>query len=112
MPTRYHITLPDPANARGPEPSLSFRASGADGFAEELEAALRTPALFERWRAMQDEPDDVDPALGATDPLATVTGEQRHLKIDLVVSTSLPGGILRQRLRWLAGSNWELRDVR
>ena len=62
----YHLQLPDGARARGAEPSLSFRASGGPALARELEDALRSPALFERWRAMQPDPDEVDAALGAT----------------------------------------------
>lgn len=109
---RYFLTLPDPAAARGPEPGLSFSAQGAEGFASELEAALRTPHLFETWRAMQADPDAIDASLGQTDPKATVTGKQRSLSIDLEVDTGLPGPIVRTRLRWLAGANWQLRDVR
>lgn len=112
MTVHYSISLPDPAKARGNDPRLSFTASGADAFAEQLQAALRTPELFERWKAIQDEPEDVDPGLGATDPQATVTGKQSDLRIDLVASTSLPGDLFKQRLRMLAGSHWELRDVR
>jgi hypothetical protein len=111
MATRYFIRLPDPARARGNEPDLSFRSAGAEGLADELESALRSPTLFERWRAKQDEPDTVDPGLGATDAAARVTGAQHDLSVDLVVVTSLPGNVFKQRLRWLAGSNWELRDV-
>lgn len=111
MATRYHITLPDGALARGRDPALSFTAQGADTFAEQLQAALRSDGLFERWRAAQEEPDAVDPALGATDPHATVQGMQDDLHIDLIVVTSLPGDILRQRMRLLAGSGWQLRDV-
>ena len=111
MPVRYQIRLPDPSQARGGEPSLSFSAHGAETFAEQLQDALRTPVLFERWRAMQDEPDEVDPALGVTDSDATVSGEQRDLSITLVAVTSIPGDILQQRLRWLAGNRWELRNV-
>ncbi|GAB2489371.1 hypothetical protein [Arenimonas alkanexedens] len=112
MASRFMIRLPDPALARGDEPTLSFHSVGADGFAEELEAALRTPALFERWKAMQDEPDEVDAALGLVDPDARVTGVQRDLKIELEARTSLSHGLLRQRMRLLAGSHWELADVR
>ena len=111
MSVRYQIRLPEPALARGSEPSLAFTAHGADAFAEQLQDALRTLVLFERWRAMQDEPDEVDPSLGATDPAAAVSGEQRDLSIDLVAVTSIPGDILQQRLRWLAGNRWELRNV-
>ncbi len=111
-PVHYSISLPDPSKARGSDPRLSFTASGAEAFAEQLQDALRTPELFERWRATQDEPDEVDPAMGATDPNATVTGQQADLRINLVVTTSLPGDLFKQRLRLLAGNNWEMRDVR
>lgn len=112
MTVHYSISLPDPAKARGNDPRLSFTASGADAFAEQLQTALRTSELFERWKATQDEPDDVDPGLGATDPQATVIGEQADLRINLVASTTLSGDLFKQRMRWLAGTNWELRDVR
>lgn len=111
MPTRYYISLPDPANARGKDAELAFRAQGADGFASELQDALSTDALFQRWRAKQEEPDQVDPALGATDAGATVTGQQDHLHIDLLVTTALPSALLRHRLGLLAGNGWQLRDV-
>lgn len=111
MPTRYYIRLPDPANARGGDAELGFHTQGAAGFAEELQAALRSDVLFERWRAKQDDPDEIDPALGATDPGATVSGEQHDLHVELVVSTALPSTVLRQRLSLLAGSHWQLRDV-
>src|SRR3546814_21052577 len=78
--------------------------------ARELQDALRTPALFERWRATQDDPDEVDPALGATDPTATVEGRQADLHIDLIVVTSISGAVFKQSLRLLAGSAWVLRD--
>ena len=110
--TVYHIRLPDPARARGADPDLSFRAHGADGFAEELQQALASDRLFERWRALQDEPDEIEPELGATDPTARVEAEQADLSILLRVHTRIGSRVLRQRLRWLAGSNWDLRDVR
>ncbi|MEO5963666.1 MAG: hypothetical protein ABIO75_09065 [Thermomonas sp.] len=111
MPMRYYISLPDPARARGADPALSFHSQGADGLAAELQAALRSDHLFEQWRAQQDEPDEVDPAFGATDADAMVEGEQHDLHIDLVVTTSLPSVVLRQRLGLLAGNGWQLRDV-
>ena len=111
MATRYYISIPDGAVARGPDGDLSFRSTGPEGLAEELQAALRTDTLFERWRAKQDDPDDVDMSLASVDPSATVTGEQDSLKADLVVTTSISGNVLKHRLRLLAGSNWELRDV-
>ena len=112
MATRYYLRLTDPETARGDDPDLAFRSKGAAGFAEELQAALRTPVLFDRWRSKQEEPDKVDPTLGATDPSATVTGEDKHLDVWLVATTSLPGSLFKQRMRWLAGSHWQLSDVR
>ena len=97
--------------ARGSDADLAFRSEGAEGLASELEQALRTADSFERWRAKQDDPENVDPGLGATDPAATVVGKQHDLSIDLVATTSLPGSIFKPRLRWLAGSGGELRDV-
>jgi hypothetical protein len=111
MPTRYYIRLPDGAAARGSDPALSFSAHGADGFAEQLQQAMRTTAIFDRWRGSQDDPDDVDASLGASDPNAVATGEQHDLSIDLALTTTLPGEIVRHRLRLLAGSAWQLRDV-
>lgn len=111
MATRYYLSLPDGSRARGSNPDLSFTAQGAEGFAEELQAALRSDALFQRWRALQPDPDAVDPSFGATDPGAIVQGQQHDLRIDLIVTTSLPGSVFKQRLRLLAGSGWELRDV-
>ena len=58
-----------------------------------------------------EDPDAVDPALGATDPNASVIGSQDDLHIDLVATSSIPGDVLKHRLRLLAGSSWELRDV-
>lgn len=111
MATRYYISLPDSARARGSDATLSFTAQSGPALASELEAALRGDGLFQRWRATQADPDAVDPALGAIDPAATVLGEQHDLRIDLIVTTSLPGSVFKQRLRLLAGSGWELRDV-
>lgn len=111
MPIRYHIALPEPAQARGSDPALAFRSQSAGGLASELQEALRGSALFDRWRDQQEDPDEVDPALGATDPDATVEGSQHDLHVDLVAVTSIPGAVLRHRLRLLAGNGWELRDV-
>lgn len=111
MATRYYISLPDPSRARGGDAAFAFTAQGADAFAAQLQDALRSDGLFERWRAAQDDPEGVDPSLGATDPSASVRGEQDDLHVDLIATTSLPGGVLKHRLRLLAGSGWELRDV-
>lgn len=111
MATRYYISLPDPQRARGSDARFAFHSRGAQGLAQELQDALRTDALFQRWRSAQDDPDAIDAALGVSDPAATVNGEQSDLKIDLIVVTSLPGSVFKHRLRLLAGSGWELRDV-
>ncbi|AAM35629.1 conserved hypothetical protein [Xanthomonas citri pv. citri str. 306] len=91
---------------------MSFTANGAEAFAEQLQAALRDSAWFDRWRQLQTDPDEVDPSLGITDPAATVTGKQHDLRIDLVATTSLPGELFKQRMQALAGSHWQMRDVR
>jgi hypothetical protein len=111
MPQRYHLVLPDAAAARGSDRSLAFSANGAEEYAAQLQRALRTTSLFEAWRALQDDPDEVDAALGATDPNATVSGSQRDLRIELVVITSISGSVLRHRMKLLAGSGWTLNDV-
>ena len=112
MRNRYFLHLPDPAKARGSEPTLAFRSSGAEGMAEELEEALRGTALFDRWRNMQDDPDAVDPGMAAVDANARVEGHQHDLAVDLEATTDLPGAVFKHRLRLLAGSGWQLRDVR
>ncbi|MGH8033341.1 MAG: hypothetical protein ACREO8_13530 [Luteimonas sp.] len=110
MATRYYIRLPDPGKARA-SGEFAFRSHGADGLAQELQHALCGVEYFQRWRAAQHDPDSVDPSLGATDASATVTGKQHDLHIDLIAVTSLPGSVFKHRLRLLAGSAWELRDV-
>lgn len=112
MAVTYTIALPDPAQARGPDPALAFSASGAEAFASQLQQALQTDGLFQRWCNLQDDPDDIDPLLGATDTAARVSGEQDDLRILLRVTTALPSLVIKHRLHLLAGNHWELRDVR
>ena len=109
--TRYYLRLPEPTLARGNDIALAFRSHSAEGFAEELQQALRTTALFERWRSRQEDPDAVDSSLGATDPTATVIGQPHDLAIDLIVVTALSGAVFKHRLRLLAGHHWQLRDI-
>lgn len=111
MKTRYYLRLPDPSLARGAEPSLAFRSDSAEGLAMELQTALRSSGLFERWRALQPDPEAVDAELAVSDPQAQVRGEQSDLAIDLIVTTAIPGAVLKHRLRLLAGGQWQLRDV-
>lgn len=110
MRNRYYISLPEPA-ALAAAGAFAFRSHGAAGIADELQAALRTDALFRRWAATQDDPDEIENALAAVDPEATVTGEQNDLRIDLVVTTGLSSAVLKHRLQLLAGRGWQLRDV-
>ena len=107
----YDIRVPDTSKL-DQAGRFAMAARGPEGIAEELQDALRGTALFERWRQTQDEPDEVDPALGAVDAQAKVSGRQRNLGVDLVVETTIPGEIMRHRLGLLAGSAWELRNVR
>lgn len=111
MKTRYFLRLPNAKLARGPDPALAFRSESAEGLAEELQSALRTTVLFEQWKRTQSDPDAVDDSLAAVDAQAQVSGEQVDLHVDLVAVTSLPGSVFKHRLRVLAGSNWQLRDV-
>ncbi len=111
MTVRYHLRLPDPAAARGSDARFAFRSSGAEGLAQELQDALQSAALFERWRDAQADPDEVDASLGVVDAAASVSGEQRDLSVVLVARTALPGAVFKHRLRLLAGNHWELRDV-
>jgi len=111
MSTRYLIRIPDTDKARA-SGEYALRSQGPDGIATELQEALRGEALFGRWRDAQPDPDDVDPALGITDPAAQVTGAQRDLGIDLTVDTTISSTVLKHRLKLLAGGAWELRDVR
>ncbi|MDO5609230.1 MAG: hypothetical protein Q4G62_00350 [Pseudomonadota bacterium] len=111
MRNRYFISLPEPEQARGAD-GLGFTSHGADGFAEELQAALRGDGLFKKWLATQHDPEDVDPKLAATDPAAEVSGKLDDLHIDLEAVTDIGGDVLKHRLRLLAGNHWQLRDVR
>lgn len=108
----YYISLPDPDKARGSDPELAFTAHGAAGFAEELQAALSSTALFNKWKAKQSDPDAVPEQWGVIDPAATVTGTQDDLQIKLEARTTIKGEILKERLRLLAGPHWTLHDVR
>jgi hypothetical protein len=109
---RYYLSIDDLARARGQFSELSFHGNSPDSFATLLQSALREPTLWRRWRAMQPDPDAVDPALGASDPAATVTATQSDLHTDVVVTTNLPHAILKHRLTLLVGAHWSLRDVK
>jgi hypothetical protein len=115
MPLRnhYYLSIDDLVHARGPVAELAYDGAGPDDFAAALRAALQQPSLFERWRAMQEEPDEVDPALGAVDPEATVQAKVDDMqRVDVDLVTALPMSIVRHRLNLLIGANWTLRDMR
>ncbi len=110
--SRYFLSIDDLAKARGADPALSYAGAGPGDFAAALQEALRSPTLFERWRAAQPDPDEVDPSLGVTDAQAQVQASVADLHVEVSVTTGLPMRILRHRLNLLIGASWQLRDVR
>ncbi|WP_267224791.1 hypothetical protein [Dyella silvae] len=114
MPFRshYYLSIDDLSQAKGPVPALSYDGAGPDDLAAAVQEAMRTPTLFERWRAMQADPDDVDPSQAVIDPAATVSARVDDLRIDVDLITDLPMSIVRHRLNLLIGPCWQLRDMR
>lgn len=115
MPQRnhYYLGIDDLAQARGPIESLRYDGAGPNDFAAALTEAMRSPQLFEHWRALQEEPDEVDPALGVTDASAearAAVDDMQRVDVDLI--TSLPMSVVRHRLNLLIGKHWSLRDMR
>ncbi len=108
---RFYLTIANLAKARGPDPDLSFQGSSPQSFAEALQAALRQPVLFQRWKAKQPDPDEVDQTLAPVDPAATVIAKLDDLHTDVQVVTTLTHSVMRHRLFILIGPNWQLRDV-
>ena len=110
--TTYFLSVKDMARAKGPDPDLSFEGIGPDKLAADIAAAMSSDGFFQRWRAKQPEPDEVDPSLGVTDASASATGELSNDRTDIALTTSLPMRIVKHRLNLLIGSSWELRDTR
>jgi hypothetical protein len=108
---RYYLTIANLATARGPDADLSFQGSSPQSFATALQEALRQPILFQRWKAKQPDPDEVDQSLAPVDPNATVSAKLDDLQTDVEVVTSLTHFVLRHRLFILIGPNWKLHDV-
>lgn len=108
---RYFVTIDSLSDARGDSPALSFTGDSPETLAIILQAALREPGLWERWRSAQDDPDTVDPSTGATDPAATVSGALSDLRGELKITTVLSHAIVKHRLDLLIGRHWKLRDV-
>jgi hypothetical protein len=108
---RFLISIGDLANARGETAQLRFEGVSPEHLASVLQDALRDPDLWQRWRSLQEDPDAVDPATGATDPAATVSGSLEAQRSELVVITRLPHALVKHRLDLLIGRHWKLRDV-
>ena len=108
---RYYLTIANLATARGPDADLSFQGSSPQAFADALQEALRKPILFDRWKAKQPDPDNVDASLAPDDPNATVAAELKDLHTDVEVVTTLTHSVLRHRLFILIGPHWQLHDV-
>ena len=113
MPTvqRYNFSIDDLVKARGESSELSFKGGSPDSFAALLQTALAEPVLWQRWRAMQPDPDAIDPALGVSDPNAKVQAQQSDLHINVQVTTALSYAIIKHRMTMLIGKHWTLRDV-
>lgn len=109
---RYYFSIDDIRRARGADPGLAWQGSSPDDLAATVQDALRGTALFELWRAMQPDPDEVDMGLAATDPQAQASARLADLHADLELVTDLPMRVVHARLNWLIGSHWKLRDMR
>jgi hypothetical protein len=109
---RYYLTIDNLGQAQGTDAELAFRGASPQSFAAALQSALQTNVLFQRWRARQPDPDEVDESLAPVDPAAHVSAHQDDLHAEVEVVTSLPHSILRHRLDLLIGHHWKLRDVR
>lgn len=109
---RFYLSIGDSATARGADPAFAFDGSSPQALAQAVQAALSQRTLFERWRAVQPDPDAVDPALARFDPEARAEARQADLSVDLIITTTLPMYVLKHRLRLLIGTHWTLHDVR
>lgn len=108
---RYFVTIDSLSTARGENNTLSFKGESPDTFALVLQTALREPTLWEQWRSMEDEPDEVDPLGGATDAAASVTANLAGERTEVKITTTLPHALVKHRLDLLIGKSWKLRDV-
>ncbi|MEO7432146.1 MAG: hypothetical protein ABIR62_08980 [Dokdonella sp.] len=108
---RYMFSIDDLPKARGESHELSFQGGSAESLAALLQQALREPSLWQRWLAMQPDPDAVDAALGQNDPAAIVEAHQSDVHVSVTVTSSLPHAIIKHRLTLLVGKHWTLRNV-
>lgn len=111
---KFYIGLPEPALARGQIAAYSFNAHGVDEYAAQLQRALSDSGYIRSWLAGldDDDADAVDPQLLAVDAHARVSGEQHDLSFSLIADTTLNGAAFKHRMRLLAGSHWQLTDVK
>jgi hypothetical protein len=111
---KFYIVLPDPELARGEIATFSFSAQSVQGLAGQLQNALSNPSYCQSWLASLDEDaaENVDPQLLAVDAQAKVSGEQHDLSFSLLADTALNGTAFKHRMRLLAGSHWQLTDVK
>ncbi len=108
---RYMFSIDDLAKARGESHELSFQGDSSESFATLLQQSLREPVLWQRWKSMQPDPDAVDPALGQSDPTATVEAHQSDVHVSVTVVSSLPHAVIKHRMTLLIGRHFTLRDV-
>ena len=111
---RFYITLPNPKLALGSNSQFSFSAHGVEEFTAQLQRALSDSAYIQSWFNHLDSEDaeNVSPDLLEIDNSAKVTGEQHDLSFSFVINTQLNGAALKHRMRMLAGSHWQLTDVK
>ncbi len=111
---KFYISLPDPKLARGSIDALSFSAHGVQEFAAQLQRALSNSAYIQSWLASLDPEDAefVEHELLAIDANAKVTGTQHDLSFSLLANTTLNGAAFKHRMRLLAGTHWQLTDVK
>ena len=111
---KFYITLPEPKLALGSESQFSFSANGVDEFAAQLQRAISDSTYIQSWFNHLDAEDaeSVSPDLLEIDSSAKVTGEQHDLSFSFVINTQLNGTAFKHRMRMLAGSNWQLTDVK
>ena len=111
---KFYISLPDPELARGQIATCCCNARGVDELAAQLQRALSDSSYIQSWLNSLDEDDagTVDPELLVIDANAKVSGLQHDLSFALVADTGINGVAFKHRMRLLAGSHWQLTDVK
>jgi hypothetical protein len=111
---KFYISLANPKIAQGANSAFSFSAHSAPEFAAQLQRALSNPAYIQSWLSSldSDEAELVSAELLAIDANAKVTGQQHDLSFSLLANTSINGAAFKHRMRLLAGTHWQLTDVK